>query len=299
MTLFKREVPPQVIRLTLIALVIIAIVCFKIISANLIKAKIDKILGANKEYVSYSDVSMDLFGFDVHIDDVKVNFPYQKPLIVDEITVKSFDTQNAVPLYMNIRLKGVQSDLSTLRSNPNFAKTLDELNIKEIKSDLTVNYVYEKERKMLDVEELSVNVENLGKLTYQTELYNVVAMAYFPLQLNLAPQTLKFGSTALHYEDNSLVERYMQMYAKDANLSLDSYKTDLFKRNQAKIDAAKASLQKYETLLDETWLAFLKNPKTFDFKIAPSQPVSLISVGNLKSRDDLLKTLNFSVSANE
>ena len=299
MTLFKREIPPQVIRLSLIALIIIAITSFKMISANLIKAKIDKILGANKEYVSYSDVSMYLFGFDVHIDGVKVNFPYQKPLIVNEIIVKSFDTQNAVPLYMNIRLKGVQSDLATLRSNPNFATTLNELDIKEIKSDIRVDYAYEKESKMLDVKELSINVEKLGKLNYQTQLYNVVAMAYFPLQLNLAPQTLKFGATVLHYENSSLVERYMQMYAKDANLSLEGYKADLFKRNEAKIDMAKKSSQKYETLLDETWLAFLKNPKTFDFKIAPSQPVSLISIGNKNSRDDLLKTLNFSVSANE
>ena len=298
MTIFKKEIPIQIIRLSVIALVIIAIVVFKMITSSMINAKIDKMLGNAKGYVTYGDTSMDLFGFDVHIHDIKLNIPNQKPLIVDEMLVKSLDTENAVPKYMNIKLKGIQTDLAMLRANPLLAAKLDILNLKDVNSNITINYAFDKDQKMIDVKELTLKVQDAGMISYKTKLYNIVAMEYFPMQINLAPQTIKFGDTTLHYEDDSFMERWTHMKAEDANLSVTVYKDERLKKMQADLSTAKTNAQSYETVLDEALITFIQKPKTFDFAITPKEPVSLMTLGPIKSRDDVLKTLNLKVSAN-
>ena len=299
MTIFKKEIPIQIIRLSVIALIIIAIVAFKMITSNMINAKIDKILGNAKGSISYGDTSMDLFGFDVHIHDIKLNIPNQKPLLVDEMIVKSLDTENAVPRYMNIKLKGVQSDLAMLRSNPALAAKLDILNLKDVNSNLIINYAFDKDQKMIDVKELTLKVQDAGMISYKTKLYNIVAMEYFPMQINLAPQTIKFGDTSLHYEDNSFMEHWTNMKAQDANQSVAIYKDERLKKMQTDLNTAKTNSQSYEALLDEALITFIKDPKSFDFAIAPKEPVSLMTLGPIQSRDDVLKTLNLKVSAND
>jgi hypothetical protein len=298
MKIFNKEIPIQIIRLSIIALVIASIVAFKIISSNMINAKIDKILGSAKGYITYGDTSMDLFGFDAHIYDIKLNIPNQKPLIVDEMIVKSLDTDNAMPHYMNIKLKGIQSDLAMLRSNPNLADKLNTLEIKNIDSGLVINYEFEKDEKMLNIKEFTLKLEDAGKISYKAKIYNVGAMEYFPMQVNLAPQTLKFGTTSLHYKDDSFMERLTKLNAQDANQSVEIYKDERLKRITAKLNAAKAASQNYETALDEAMLTFLENPKSFEFSIDPKVPISLSILGQTKSRDDVLKTLNLEVSAN-
>ena len=298
MIIFKKEIPIQVIRLSIIGVLIIAIVAFKMISSNMINAKIDKMLGSAKPYVTYGDTSMDLLGFDVHIHDIKLSIPNQKPLIVDEMVVKSFDTENAVPRYMNIKLERIQSDLAMLRSNPNLAAKLDILELKDIKSDLAVNYKFDKDEKMLDVKDLTLQVDNAGKISYKTKLYNIVAMEYFPMQINLAPQTIKFGTTSFHYEDDSFMEHMMKMKALDANQSVAVYKEDVLKRIQTNLAVAKANSQSYETQLDEAMITFVQKPKSFDFGIEPSEPISLIMLNEAKSRDEILKKLQPKISAN-
>lgn len=298
MKIFNKEIPIQIIRLSIIALVIASIVAFKIISSNMIKAKIDKILGSAKGYITYGDTSMDLFGFDAHIYDIKLNIPNQKPLVVDEMVVKSLDTDNAMPHYMNIKLKGIQSDLAMLRSNPNLADKLNTLEIKNIDSDLVINYEFEKDEKMLDIKEFTLKLEDAGKISYKAKIYNVVAMEYFPMQVNLAPQTLKFGTTSVKYEDDSFMERLSKLNAQDANQSVEIYKDARLKRVQANLAAAKSASQSYEIILDEAILKFLEDPKSFEFSIDPKAPISLSILGQTKSRDDVLKTLNPKVSAN-
>ena len=297
MTIFKKEIPVQVIRLFFVALIIIALVAFKMISSSMIKAKIDKMLGNAKAYVTYGSASMDFFGFDVHVNDIRIMVPNAKPIIVDEMVVKSLDTENAVPRYMNVKLKGIQTDLAMLRSNPEMAAKLDVLNLKDINSNITINYTFEKDQQMIDVKDLTLKVEKAGTLTYKTKLYNIVAMEYFPMQINLAPQTIKFGETSLHYEDDSFMERWTKLKAQDANQSVDGYKQEHLKTMQAELDAAKANSQSYEALVDQAMITFMKNPKVFDFSIAPKEPVSLMMLGTVKTRDDVLKTLNPKVSA--
>lgn len=292
MTIFKKEIPTQVIRISIIVSIFILIISFKMISASIVKMKIDKILGTAKEYVTYANVSMDLFGFDVHIDDIKIALPGEKPLLIDEMVVKSFDSNNVLPHYMNIKMKGVQNLFQVAQINPTLAKIGLELKQKMNKSDLILNYKYENEQKMLDVKEMSVEIEDMAKISYETKIYNVLAMEYFTMQLNFAPQTLKYGPTHIQIKNDSLVEAFMEMNAKDANLSLESYKNDLFAKEQQKIDTAKALSQKFEVALDEAWLSFLKNPKSFDFQTAPKQPLPLILFGEIRSRDGMLRQVD-------
>lgn len=298
MQIFKKEIPIQIIRLSILGLVIVSIVTFKIVSSNMIKAKIDKILGNAKGYITYGDTSMDLFGFDAHIYDIKLNIPNQKPLTIDEMVVDSLDTENPVPHYMNIKLKGIQTDLAMLRSNANLADKLNTLEMNDIDSDLTINYEFEKDEKMLDIKEFALKVEDAGKITYKAKLYNVVAMEYFPMQINMAPQTLKFGATSLEYEDDSFMERMAKLSAQDANKSVEAYKDERLKKAKAELSAAKAASQEYETALNEAMLNFLEDPQSFELSIDPKEPISLSILNQLKSRNEILKTLNLKVSAN-
>ena len=260
--------------------------------------KIDKILGSTKEYVSYADVSMDIFGFDVHIDDIKINFPGQKPLLIDEMIIKSFDDDHALPHYMNVKFKGIQSDLEMLKMNPKFSKTINDLELKDIRSELILNYKYNKEQKMLDVQEMVLEVDSLGKISYKTQIHNVVAMEYFLMQLNLAPQTLKFGPTLIQFDNDSLVERFMKMNAKDNNLSLDRYKADLFSGEQKHVDEERSASKNVQASFHESWLKFLKNPKSFEFKTDPAQPIPLILFGDQKDKEKLFKQLNIKTTVN-
>ena len=298
MKIFNKEIPIQIIRLSIIGLTIASIVTFKIISSNMIKAKIDKILGNAKAYITYGDTSMDLFGFDAHIYDIKLSIPNQKPLLIDEMVVDSLDTDNAVPHYMNIKLKGIQSDLAMLKSNPNLADKLNTLEFKDIDSDLVINYEFEKDEKMLNIKEFALKIENAGKITYKAKLYNVVAMEYFPMQINLAPQTLKFGTTSLEYKDDSFIERLTKLKAQDANKSVEVYKSERLKLYKTELNIAKTNSHDYETMLDEALISFFEDPESFEFSIDPKEPISLSILNELKSRNDVLETLKLKVSAN-
>lgn len=298
MKIFNKEIPIQVIRLSIFGLLLVFIVTFKIVTSNMLHEKIDKILGNAKAYITYEDVSMDLFGFDAHIYGIKLSIPNQKPLLIDEMVIDTLDTQNPMPHTMNIEFKGIQSDLAMLKSNPNIADKLNALDLNGINADLIINYEYVKEEKMLDIKEFTLQLEDAGKITYKAKLYNVPAMEYFAMQINMAPQTLQFGATSLEYEDDSFMERLTTLKAQDANKSVARYKEERLHVAQEELSRSKAASREYETMFNKAIVTFLEDPESFELSIDPKDPLSLSILGQLKTRDEILKTLHLKVSAN-
>ncbi len=294
----QNKMPPQVIRLSVIGLVIVGVIAFKVITSNIVEKRVDKILGSSKQFVTYDDASMDMLGFAIHLNNVKVQIPNQEPLKIDEIVINDVDTKNLTPHYMNIEVKGIENDLTSLATSRKASKALATLDYKKIKSDLKINYAFNKEKKLLDIKDVSLNVKNAGEISYRTELYNVSSLESLAMQMNFAPQSVKFGKTSLRYEDDSLTNRIFKLIAEQSNKDVNSFKAEIVKNIERNIQRSKTTSKPYEEKINEAMLEFVKNPKSFEFKISPEKPVSLASLRQAGSQEEFLKSLNLKISAN-
>lgn len=295
----QNKIPVQVIRLSVIGLIIAAVVIFKIVTGNILETKIDKLLGdLPKGAVTYQDASMDLFGLTVHLDGVKIQTNRNKPLLIDEIVLHSIDTENSIPQYMDIEINGIKSDLEALKVNRKMAYIVDGLEYKELKSSIKIDYAFAKDKKMLDIKEVSLEIDNAGELTYNAKLYNITSLEGLAMQLNFAPQTVEFGKTSIRYEDNSLTDRILKIAAQQSHQEIDSFKEAIERNLEKNIETSRTNAKEYELMLNKALLQFVKNPKKLAFSISPDEPVSLSSADKIRSKDEFLKLLNLKISVN-
>ena len=270
-------VPIQVIRLGVLGVAIAGFVTFKYAAAGMVKDKIGMAMTkANipSEYVSY-DASVDLLGFNTHLEDIKINFPGQETIEIDEITINDFDSDHDIPEFVNIEIEGLEVK-KVLKHSP-FARMTRGLlkDMDEARLNFAINYEFDAENQILNIKEMSESVDNLGKISFSTVLHNVKSIQMLVQSIMLNPNAILIGKSELAYEDDSLVNKLMLMNAEKEKISLNQYKDrmlEMMNKELNKVDKKENSDLEKELL--SKMISFIKNPDEFEISINPKKPMS-------------------------
>jgi len=291
----KKSTPVQIIRLSILGLLVVAVIAFKMISSSMIENKLDEALSEIPQgMISYENASMDLFGFDIHVSDIKVNISGSPEKTIEEIVIHSFDNENKIPEYLNIEVNGIETNMDDLKINTEMSKIVDGLDYKEFKSDLVLNYSFDKEKKEIDIKEFSMRLQDAGEIKFKAELGGINSLEQLPMLLFANQRALLIGESSIVYKDNSLTKRLFEMSAKNAGITVDELKQNLINDFSASLNKE----NKYEVAFSEALIKYIKNPKSFEIEIDPKEKISLSSMQRATSPEDLLKLLNLEISAN-
>jgi hypothetical protein len=284
--------PVQAIRLGVIGVVIGGYITFKYVSAGMVEDKISAAMtkaGIPLETVSY-DASVDLFGLNTHLCDVKVNIPGQQSIEIDEITINAFDDKHDVPEFMDIEISGIKAKQALLSSS--ITRGADEIfnSMDEVNMNLVINYEFDADKKTLTIKELSESVDDLGEISFETVLHDVNSLQSFTRRVMIQPNSIAIGKSELEYEDDSLVEKIIAMNAKKQGVSADDYKKSLLKQLNRKLEKVKkeenADLE--ENLLSEM-IDFINSPDEFEISIDPETPVTFREILRGSSEENIKK----------
>lgn len=293
------SIPVQAIRLSVLAAGITSIIAFKMISSSMVEEKIDKKLESFPAgMVTYDDASVDLFGFDVHVNNVVFHAPNGKDSKIDEIVLKSFDDKHDVPNYLDLELNGMDLDVESLKYNPQTAAILDGLKYKDLKADFEVEYSFDDEKEMIDLDTLSLDIKEAGKLSLNSKIYGVKSLENIALQVMMNPASFKLSKSSIEYKNDSFFERFIAMSAKEKGISEKDFKKQYTSELSKELDKAKAKGDKYEIATLEAIEKFVDKPKSFEISIDPKEAVSLNTLNQTSDMNKLLELLDLDISAN-
>jgi len=295
----KKGVPVQIIRLSILGVLVVGYIAFKVVTGNIVESKVNKLVSElPKGLVTYESASMDLLGFAVHIDNLVISMPNQKDTYIDEIIISDIDTDNNVPQYADIEISGINVDMDALRVNKQMSKMIDTLGYQQLKSNIAVNYTFDKDKKMLDIKGVSFGMDDAGELTFKTKILGVKSLKTIANTLQRNPSALEIDATSLTYDDDSLTERLYKLAGQNnrKKQSADEFKAELISELDKEIKKAKS--KKFEKEVLEAMREYLQNPKSFEVSISPDNPISMKTANKTKSKEEFLELLNFEVSVN-
>jgi len=282
------------IRLTVIGAVIASVVAFKVIAGNNVEKKLDQVVQESQGVFSYEDASVDLFGFDVHIEGIRIK-DGQRDLHVDEVVVHSYDEENEVPQYMDFEVNGIELDMEAINKDPALGRLVGDLGYKKLEANMAVDYKVDTKKKIFDLNEFSFEIEDAGALELEGKIYGIDDVRQLAF-VAMAPQMVKVGEMSLKYEDDSLVERIIKANAKQAGMDEDAYKEKLLQSLEQEIEKAKAKNEDEKADVLEEIYDFISDPEEFEVSIDPKEPITLGSISQL-SDDEIKDLLNIKISA--
>jgi hypothetical protein len=289
-------VPIQIIRLSVIGLALGGFITFKYVAANMAESKINGALekaGIPLEAVSY-DTSVDLFGLNVHLNDIVVSLNPTQPIKIDEIVINDYDSDHSIPQYMNIEINGFNAkealNMSPLRNSSRGIFNKDD----DISADFAIAYNYDADKKTFTIEKLSESIDGVGELSFSTVLHNIDSMQRLGMQLLRYPTSVAIGKSELKFEDDSLVEKVLAMNAKKEGMSTDKYRDKVVNDLEKELDKLnkKENVDTQKELLS-TLIDFIKSPDEFEISIDPDEPMSFGKI--LTSNPQTLKKLNLEI----
>lgn len=280
--------PIQVIRLGAIGVAVGGVIAFKTIAANSAEEKIDKAIadmGIPKDQISY-DVSVDLLGLSTHIEDIEMKISDEESLKIDEIVINDVDTEHEVPEYLDLEVNGIHGDTKSLKMvDRSIARVLDSMNKDELITNFAVNYTFDKDAKVLNLENLSLDVEDMGTLSLATEFHNVNSVENAAMGFNYA----KLGNSSVTYKDNSLANTLFAYNAKRSGQDLDQFKENIIKDINKEIEKAEKKEKDLEVQMLTAMADFVEDPESIEFSMEPEQPISFNQLSKRFAREDTLK----------
>ncbi|MFT7860762.1 MAG: hypothetical protein ABXS93_07480 [Sulfurimonas sp.] len=289
--------PIQVIRLGVVGVVIGGVIAFKTIAANNAEEKIDLAItnmGIPKDKISY-DVSVDLLGFATHIEDIEMKISEKESFKIDEIVINDIDTEHQKPEYLNVEINGIHGDTKSLKMvDRSIARVLDSMNKDELITNFALNYTFDKDAKVLNLKNLSLDVEDMGTLSLATKFHNVQSVENAVASFNYA----KLGNSSLTYEDSSLANTLFAYNAKRSGQDLDQFKENIIKDINKEIEKAETKEKDLEVKMLTAMADFVEDPESIEFSMDPEEPISVNRLSRRFNDETTLKTLNFDISVN-
>lgn len=243
---------------------------------------------ANIIDVDYEKVSVDLPGMDVRISDVLVSPPNTKEKIkINEIIIHDFDDKSGsdIPQFMSVSIKGIEFRKEKIRE----LGYTDTLWV-----NINADYIYEKEKKELNVKKIGVGADNAGEINIGFHLSNI---DFNPKQafgiLFTYPQIL-LHEAKIAYKDESLAERFFKFRAKQYNMDVKAFKKTLIQSVMQEIEEAKDDFTK-KALIEIR--KFIDDPEEFSVSVSPSSPCPLGSVMRVNTPSDIIKRLNIRITS--
>lgn len=287
----KKQIVGIVVAVVLIAMY----VGFKMYAANVAKKKIDTAISniVNFADVDYKNVSVDLFGFDVHISDVVVSpVDSKEKFNINEIVISDIDQKSDIPSFLDISFNGVEIPIDKLGND---AKKIKELGYNDnILLNFTIEYHYNKESKEISLNKLKIGADDVGDLDVRLRLGNIdLSKEKIIGILSTFPQIMLYEAK-ISYHDDSLIEKFMKLLAKEKKENVKQLKNEAKKDIEREIEKENDEFTKnaLEEIKD-----FIDDPETFTISIAPKKPLPLGLLLRVNDPKDIIKLLNAKIKS--
>lgn len=230
------------------------------------------------------------------LSDVAIDAEGEK-VKLREIAIADFAQTDKVPLSMTFGLHGLQIDPATI-PDADAREGLTKLGYDKLSLDLDLSYVHNPEAKRLNVKQVAVGGDNIGRLGLSFELGNVETVpAADPMIALAALQAATLERLELRYDDSSLAGRLLKAAANEAGVPEAEFKSMLLAQvAQAGTQVPEAPMTK--EVLDSA-IAFINSPKSLSLRLQPPRPLPLGAL--MASSQDpvvLAQAAGMSVAAN-
>jgi hypothetical protein len=257
------------------------------------------------ENIKYDDVSVDLLGGDVHVQDIEISpLGGGKETVIEEIVIHDFDEDNDIPRYLNLSANGVNIEVTP--ANFGAASTeLKKMGYETIEASFDLIYEYNEDGKALELNNLALHVADMGEASLGISLENIdlenVDLEN-PMTLMSVTQALKLKYARIKFDNDSLIEKLLAMDAKNRGMDVDDLVDQLEADIEEQIKTAKNEGDEFSASVLVAMLDFVKDPDSISITIKPERPISFeaLTILAMESENDptyLVKALNLRVEA--
>lgn len=220
--------------------------------------------------VDYGRVEFELLAQRTHIHDIAVRLgDTEPPIEVQRLTVHDVDRDHRLPRHLDLELTGVRQNLAASRQP--HARLLREYGFEEIDGDLALRYHFDAEAQRLELDQLLVDLEPLGRLDVAARLR--IAPVTGVLYQDWRPEeAVALEQLIASWDDRNLVQRMMALAAEGQGMTPTTLAANIaaeLNRSAAAFDSPRLDTT-VESLRD-----FLSEPGTITLYLEPEQPLPL------------------------
>ncbi|NWF36185.1 hypothetical protein [Mariprofundus sp. KV] len=184
------------------------------------------------QQVRYDDVSVGLFG-GVTFDHVVIGSAGD--ITFDKVVVSSVDREalkkGELPTYGSVSFNGYELAMTEDRMKKDFS-LLYQMGYRDIQGDLNVTYKYSPADKILNIQDVSIAMDELGKVSGKLSLKASLDFLKNPRQLVASLERAKLLSAGLKFENDGLVESGFAMYERQDHKDRDQILSELNRKVQ-------------------------------------------------------------------
>ena len=221
---------------------------FKMYASSIAKDKIDEAIAEHVPdhlSIDYKNISVDLLGLGVHINDIVVSSQYgEDGFKINEVFLADFDDKSEIPTYFDISVNGVHIEELVKTASKKEQKIINlAFGIKKttdpvlLNSSIKYNYNDNKEIKY----EMAFGADNVGNMRAKIHIGGINKPTKANIDNPMAgTDNVSIIAISLGYEDDSLIERLSEDLLRQ-NKARGRSPTDLgalkekIKRNSAKV----------------------------------------------------------------
>ena len=237
--------------------------------------------------LDYRKVSVDLFGFNTHIKNVRIaGINRQQQVKIDDIVIYRVDPQDRVPASLHVKFNGINVNPDQLGQG---GAALRQMGYTTIKADTELDYTYDRAQRTLAINKFRTGAAELGDIQLTCRIANIdLNPANLPVLLFTFPNIL-LDRARVTYQDHSLVKRFLELAARQQGQPYDAFMKALNKKLEDKIAG-----QSDPFLIQgmTAFKQFLNNPDAITISVLPDEPVSIARLQKVKDGDELIKLLH-------
>lgn len=179
--------------------------------------------------------------------------------------------------------------------DPEDRAALEMIGLKELRMDMTLDYMAKLKEETVALNELSINGQDLGDLKVTAKVSGVkIDLADPDKSLEASQNTAMIDGFGMKYEDKGLVKKSLENQAKKTGMTYEQ-----FVEQQVKpmLTQAKQMNSPEITQLAKAMEKFLSDPGTLTIKLNPPKPVKIIALMSMQNPADQAKALGLESSA--
>lgn len=269
---------------------------FKMYAASVAEERINMAIAEASEFIDidYEAVSVDAMGLDVRISNViisKLNDP--EKVKIEEVVVHDIDGSSKMPLFMSVCLKGMRLENAL---KPNEMAQLKEFGYDEnLLTDISIDYLYDQNKKELTINKFSGNTDNLGKVNLSMHLSNVDLNADMTMKQFFENEKAMVHTAEINYTDDSFFNRIIEVEAKKARQSPDEFRQMITR--QLDMMATKSQEDQFTQDVVAAVKNFIENPEKFSVSVNPDKPFGFNRLKRTRDPRNLIALLNLKVKS--
>jgi hypothetical protein len=248
--------------------------------------------------ITYQSLDVGLFSKTIQASQVSIRIKdVNSPVIIDRLMLHSFDIENEIPSFMHVEIQGIHIS----RDNPlmkGISPVLSQMGYADFSANVEYAYIYEPVKKDLEIQQLCINIPDMGNVEVSARLNNLDLAALKsvpdnPLSLIALVPAVAISGIVLDYQDNSLAQKLIALAASQSgqhseqliSAITEQLNSEIQKQNQPAIRDMLLALRD-----------FLAAPGRIQVAVSPAQPISLLTLLLENDPNERIRMLNVSVN---